>query len=54
MNSSFGFEYKIANLHTFSFYGNGVFIVDYNQTTPGGPLTSGISLAQHYIDGRVE
>ncbi len=50
----FGFEYKSANLHTFSSYGNGVFIVDYNQTTPQGPLTSGILYAQHWIDGRVD
>jgi hypothetical protein len=50
----FGFEYKTSKLHTFSSYGNGVFIVDYNQTTPRGPLTSGYVYAQHYIDGRVK
>lgn len=50
----FGFEYKTAKLHTFSSYGNGVFIVDYNQTVPGGPLTSGILYAQHYIDGHTK
>ena len=37
----FGFEYKTSKLHTFSSYGNGVEIVDYNQTVPDGPLTSG-------------
>jgi hypothetical protein len=49
----FGFEYKTSDLHTFSSYGNGVLLVDYNQTTPRGPLTSGYVKAQHYIDGRV-
>ena len=49
----FGFEYKRSNLHTFSSYGNGVFIIDRGQTTPGGPLTSGTLFAQHYIDGRI-
>ncbi len=34
----FGFEYKTSDLHTFSSYGNGVFIVDYNQTVPRGPI----------------
>ncbi len=50
----FGFEYKTSELHTFSSYGNGVLLVDYNQTTPRGPLTSGYVKAQHYIDGRVD
>jgi hypothetical protein len=50
----FGFEYKTSDLHTFSSYGNGVLLVDYNQTTPRGPLTSGYVKAQHFIDGRVE
>src|SRR4029077_8587430 len=50
----FGFEYKTDKLHTFSSYGNGVNIVDYYQTTPGGPLTSGYLYAQHYIDGHVK
>jgi outer membrane receptor protein involved in Fe transport len=30
-----------------------VLVVDYYQTTPGGPLTSGYVYAQHYIDGHV-
>ena len=50
----FGFEYKTSDLHTFSSYGNGVFIVDYYQTAPQGPLTSGTIYAQHWIDGRVQ
>ncbi len=50
----FGFEYKTAKLHTFSSYGNGVFVVDYNQTVPGGPFTSGIVYAQHWIDGHAQ
>ncbi|MCI0618477.1 TonB-dependent receptor [bacterium] len=50
----FGFEYKTAKLHTFSSYGNGVFVVDYNQTVPQGPFTSGIVYAQHYLDGRAK
>ena len=50
----FGFEYKTAKLHTFSSYGNGVEIVDYNQTVPGGPFTSGIIYAQHWIDGHAK
>ncbi len=50
----FGFEYKTSELHTFSSYGNGVLIVDYNQTSPRGPLTSGYVKAQHAIDGRVD
>ncbi|MCI0615711.1 hypothetical protein L0244_22205, partial [bacterium] len=50
----FGFEYKTSELHTFSSYGNGVLLVDYNQTTPRGALTSGYVKAQHYIDGRVD
>jgi len=50
----FGFEYKTSKLHTFSSYGNGVEIVDYNQTVPGGPFTSGIAYLQHAIDGHVK
>ena len=50
----FGFEYKTSSVHTFSSYGNGVFISDYNQTTPRGPLTSGILYARHNVDGHVE
>ncbi len=50
----FGFEYKTSDLHTFSSYGNGVLLVDYNQTTPGGPLTSGYVKAQHFIDGHAQ
>ncbi len=49
----FGFEYKTSKLHTFSSYGNGVLHVDYNQTTPRGPLTSGYAKVQHFVDGRV-
>jgi hypothetical protein len=47
----FGFEYKTSKISTFSSYGNGVLVVDYYQTTPNGPLTSGYLYAQHYIDG---
>jgi hypothetical protein len=50
----FGFEYKTSELHTFSSYGNGVLLVDYYQTAPRGPLTSGYVKAQHFIDGRVD
>jgi hypothetical protein len=49
----FGFEYKNTNVHTFSSYGNGVFIYDYDQTTPGGPLTSGYLNAEHAVDFHV-
>lgn len=47
----FGFEYKTSKISTFSSYGNGVLLIDYNQTTPNGPLTSGYAYAQHWIDG---
>ncbi len=47
----FGFEYKTAKLNTFSSYGNGIYIVDQFQTTPRGPLTSGVLYAIHSIDG---
>jgi hypothetical protein len=53
----FGFEYKTSEVRTFSSYGNGQLIVDYGQTTPGGPLVGGggsYVKAQHYIDGIVE
>jgi Carboxypeptidase regulatory-like domain len=50
----FGFEYKRSNLHTFSSYGNGIFIVDRGQTVPRGPLTNGTLFAQHFIDGHVQ
>jgi hypothetical protein len=50
----FGFEYKTSKLHTFSSYGNGVLFIDYYQTVPKGPLTSGYLYAQHYIDGHVK
>ncbi len=49
----FGFEYKNSSFRTFSSYGNGVMITDFYQTTPGGPLTQGYFLAQHYVDGRM-
>ncbi len=47
----FGFEYKASEGHTFSSYGNGALIVDYYQTTPGGPLTGGYLYAQRFING---
>jgi hypothetical protein len=50
----FGFEYRTSNLHTFSSYGNGVYISDYYQTTPRGPLTSGYVKLQHALDGKAE
>ena len=44
----FGFEYKTSKLHTFSTYGNGLFMVNYLPTTPQGPLTfATISYSQH-------
>jgi hypothetical protein len=46
----FGFVYSHNHARTFSSYGNGVLFEDYYQTTPGGPLTSGLVYAQHYID----
>jgi Carboxypeptidase regulatory-like domain len=49
----FGFEYKTNSGHTFSSYGNGLFIVDTGQTDPSGPLTSGYLYVQHFIDGNV-
>lgn len=49
----FGFEYRTSWFRTFISYGNGVYIYDYYQTTPGGPLTSGYVQAQHYEDGRL-
>lgn len=48
----FGFEYKTDSLHTFSSYGNGSLIVDFNQTVPNGPLTAGQVYVRHNIDGR--
>ena len=50
----FGFEYKTSKLHTSSFYGNGLYIKDSNQTTPGGPLTDGLLYLIHNNDGRVQ
>ncbi|MCI0416175.1 carboxypeptidase regulatory-like domain-containing protein [bacterium] len=48
----FGFEYSTTTSHTFSSYGNGVFIYDLYQTVSHGPLTSGVVFAQHAVDGR--
>lgn len=48
----FGFEYKTSELHTFSTYGNGNFILDTGQTQAGGPLVGGLLFAQHFLDGR--
>lgn len=48
----FGFEYKTSKIHTESSYGNGMFVVDANQTVPGGPLTSGSLYVQHFVDGK--
>lgn len=50
----FGFEYKTAQIHSLSQYGNGTLIVDYYQSTPRGPLTSGYVKAQHFVDGTVQ
>ncbi|MCI0612883.1 hypothetical protein L0244_07820, partial [bacterium] len=50
----FGFEYKTATTHSMTTYGNGVWIFDYNQTTPRGALTSGYLLALHNLDGEVK
>ena len=53
----FGFEYKSSKGHTFSSYGNGVYLYDYNQiipaTQPGFELTDGKLTVQHFIDGHV-
>jgi hypothetical protein len=49
----FGFEYKRSNLHTFSSYGNGIFILERGQRTPEAPFISGTLFAQHFIDGRI-
>ncbi|HSE42519.1 MAG TPA: TonB-dependent receptor [Acidobacteriota bacterium] len=49
----FGFEYKRSKLHTSSFYGNGIYLIDYYQETPGGNLTSGYFALVHQNDGRV-
>jgi hypothetical protein len=46
----FGFNYRTVEFHTFSSYGNGVFISDSTQTVPGGPLTSGYLYAEHGYD----
>lgn len=50
----FGFEYKIANIHTFSTYGNGINISDFYQTIPGGHLTAGYLSLQHPINLKME
>lgn len=50
----FGFEYKNTSAHSLSSYGNGVYIYDHYQTTPGGPLTSGYLIAQHFVDGKAK
>lgn len=48
----FGFVYQTNRARTFSSYGNGVLLVDYFQTIPNGPLTSGYMKAELDIDGR--
>jgi len=50
----FGFEFKRSKAHTFSSYGNGLYITEDNQTDPSGPLTSGTIKVQHFIDGHVQ
>jgi hypothetical protein len=50
----FGFEYRTAKGHTFSSYGNGILLIDSYQSTVNGPLTSGLILMQHFIDGNVK
>ena len=54
----FGFEYNTSKPHTFSSYGNGVYITDYYQTLdpsqPGFELTSGTVRVRHNIDGNVK
>lgn len=50
----FGFSYRTSDIHTFSSYGNGQYIVDFYQTVPGGPLTAGYLYAQHDLDGKVK
>jgi hypothetical protein len=49
----FGFEYKTDTVHTFSSYGNGVFVIDFYQDQARGALTSGSVQATHYVDGKV-
>lgn len=46
----FGFAYSHTNTGVFSSYGNGILLYDYNQIEPGGPLTTGLLVAQHYVD----
>jgi hypothetical protein len=48
----FGFSYSHTRVNQFSSYGNGVLLGDYYQTQPGGPLTTGYLVAQHYVDAR--
>ncbi|HSE42309.1 MAG TPA: TonB-dependent receptor [Acidobacteriota bacterium] len=48
----YGFVYQQSSAHSFSSYGNGVMMVDYYQTVPRGPLTSGYLKAELDIDGR--
>lgn len=46
----FGFEYKTADVHSNLSYGNGIWIGDYLQTAPRGPLTSGYLQLFHAQD----
>ncbi|MCI0604509.1 hypothetical protein L0156_16065 [bacterium] len=48
----FGFEYRKFDFHSYSSYGNGVLLVDYLQTTHGGPLTEGYAKIQRPLNGR--
>jgi len=53
----FGFEYKSAKGHSFSSYGNGIYLYDLHQTIqatqPGFSLTDGVLKVQHFVDGHV-
>ena len=57
-NSSSDSNTRVAKGHTFSSYGNGLYVIDYYQTLyptdPGFALTSGIVKVQHFIDGNVK
>jgi hypothetical protein len=49
----FGFDYHTARIHTFYGYGNGLYIHDTAQSTPGGPLISGFVYIENKPDLRL-
>lgn len=52
----FGFEYKVADVHTGTSYANGQYMVDSGQTdpSPNAPLTYGYIYLLHNLDGRFQ